>query len=174
MAPPDREEALATIRDGDERLGALFARLSEDASVRRATIGGGEWSAKDLRGHIALWEELALATIDAWRLGERATLHGRSFDGDTDALNAWNEERKRDWPLERVRSEAAETHRQLLAAIEAMEPEGWAAARTFDDDRVPPDLGSALGGILGAEDGPFRHAFAHLPDLEAYVASLEG
>ena len=29
-----------------------------------------------------------------------------------------------------------------------------------------------LGGILGAADGPFRHAFAHLPDLHAYVASL--
>ena len=174
MTPPDREEALATLRDGDDRLAALFARLDDEAMVRRRTIGGGEWSAKDLMGHMTLWEELALATIETWLRGEQARLEGGPFDGDADALNAWNEERKRDWPLERVRTEAAETHRQLLVAIEAMVPEAWAAPRTFDDDRAPPDLGSALGGILGADDGPFRHAFAHLPDLEAFVGSLDG
>jgi hypothetical protein len=174
MSPPDRDQALITIRDGDERLRRLFDRIPEDAFARRGTIGEGTWSAKDLLGHIASWEELGLATIGAWRRGERARLDGRSFDGDTDSFNAWNEERKHDWPLERVRTEAAETHRQLLAAIEAMGPEAWGAPRTFDDDRAPPDLGSALGGILGAADGAFRHAFAHLPDLETFVGSLGG
>ena len=64
MTPPDHEEALATLRDGNDRLAALFAGLDEEAMVRRRTIGSGEWSAKDLMGHMALWEELALATIE--------------------------------------------------------------------------------------------------------------
>jgi DinB superfamily len=174
MTPPDREEALATLRDGDDRLAALFAGLDEEAMVRRRTIGSGEWSAKDLMGHMALWEELALATIETWLRGEQARLEGGPFDGEADALNAWNEERKRGWPLERVRTEAAETHRQLLDAIDTLDRDRWKAPRTFEDHRAQDDLGSELGGILGAADGPFRHAFAHLPDLQAYVASLGG
>ncbi len=174
MTPPDREEALATLRDGDDRLAALFAGLDEEAMLRRRTIGSGEWSAKDLMGHMALWEELALATIETWLRGEQARLEGGPFDGEADALNAWNEERKRDWPLERIRTEADEMHAQLLGAIERLGPDGWTYPRRFEDDRAASDLGSELGGILGAADGPFRHAFAHLPDLQAYVASLGG
>lgn len=174
MDPPDRDTALETLRSGDEQLRRLFDRLSEDDAVRRATIGGGDWSAKDLLGHMALWEELALGTIDPWLRDERPRLEERFFDGDVDALNAWNEERKRDWPLERVRAEADETHAQLLAEIERMGQDGWTHPRGFEDASAQDDLGSELGGILGAADGPFRHAFAHLPDLQAYVTSLAG
>ena len=37
--PPERQEALATIRDGDARLAALFARLDEEAFVRKDLAG---------------------------------------------------------------------------------------------------------------------------------------
>ena len=35
-------------------LAALFAELDEDAFVRRGTIGGGDWSAKNLTTHLGL------------------------------------------------------------------------------------------------------------------------
>ncbi|HTG46154.1 MAG TPA: ClbS/DfsB family four-helix bundle protein [Actinomycetota bacterium] len=169
--PPERQEALATIRDGDARLAALFARLDEEAFVRRGTIGDGDWSAKDLMGHIALWEEIALACIDPWLRGEDPELEERFTQGNADAINAWNERRKLEWPLARVRDEAARTHTELVERIEAMTDEEWSAPKRFEDERSAPDLATQLGGILSA-DRPFNHADAHLPDLEAYVTSL--
>src|SRR5262249_35081783 len=37
------------------------------AATRTVTgIGGGEWSAKDLLGHLETWEELALDAVEHW------------------------------------------------------------------------------------------------------------
>ena len=171
---PTRDEALATLRDGDRRLAELLARLSAEDLGREATIGGGDWSAKDLIGHIAFWEEIALATIDPWLRGERPPIEETFTAGDADALNAWNEERKRSWSLERVRSTSAETHRRLIAALDGMTQEEWRFPRAFPGDDEPSDLASELGAVLGAPGRPFGHAFAHIPDLDAYVAGLRG
>ena len=65
MSEVRRQEALATLAEGDAALGALFAQLSSDQLIEPATIGGGDWSAKDLLGHIAFWEELAAQTLAA-------------------------------------------------------------------------------------------------------------
>jgi hypothetical protein len=169
---PTRADALATLQDGDRRLTELLAGLSSEELVRGATIGGGDWSAKDLIGHIAFWEEIALATIDPWLRGERPPIEETFTGGDADALNAWNQDRKRSWSVERVRATSGETHRRLIAAIEGMTPEGWALPRAFPDDDDASDLASELGAVLGAPGRPFGHAFAHVPDLEAYVAGL--
>jgi hypothetical protein len=174
MTVPHRVEALTTLRAGHDRVAALTADLSEDELVRRATMGGGEWSVKDMIGHLALWEELALATIGPWLAGVRPRLAELFIDGDTDQLNAWNEEKKRSWPLARVRDDSEATHDQLLSAIERMTPEEWVCPRRFERGSEKDELASELAGILAAPDHPFGHAFAHLPDLEAYVAEIRG
>ena len=69
MARATRQDAVAILEDGQDRLEALFARLSDERFVRRGTIGG-EWSAKDLMGHVAFWEEIALASLACWDRGE--------------------------------------------------------------------------------------------------------
>jgi len=167
-----REEALAILQDGDERLAELLGRLSDEETSRPATIGGTEWSAKDLIGHIAFWEEIALATIEPWLRGERPRIEETFTAGDADALNAWNEERKAAWSLDRARTTSADTHRRLIAAIGAMTAEAWITPRAFPGTGEQDDLAAELGGVLGAPDRPFGHAFAHIPDLDAYVAGL--
>jgi DinB family protein len=67
MATPAPSQALATLHAGQEELDALFDELTDAELSQPATIGGGAWAAKDLMGHIAFWEELALATVDMWR-----------------------------------------------------------------------------------------------------------
>jgi hypothetical protein len=171
MAQPWREDALAVLEQGQNDMRSLLARLSEPQLTDPATIGGGDWSAKDLIGHIAFWEEIALVTLEAWLRGERPPIAETFTPGNTDQLNAWNQERKRAWLLERVRSDSEATHRRLISEIERMSDRDWALHRPFDGDE-PEDLGTELGGVLGAPGKPFGHAFAHLPDLSAYVEQV--
>jgi hypothetical protein len=166
-----RHEALAILDDGRARLDALLDRLTPDDLDRPSTIGGGDWSAKDLIGHIAFCEEIALVTMEAWLQGRRPPIEERFTTRDTDGQNAWNQQRKGTWPLERVQEDSESTHHRLVSAIEGMTDESWTSPRAFEGDEEE-DLGTELGGVLGAPGRPFGHAFAHLPDLEAYVRSL--
>lgn len=172
MADVTRQEALATLAEGQARLDALMAGLSDPELAAPATIGGGEWSAKDLIGHVAFWEELALESIESWRRGERPRVEDAFADqGGVDRANEETFERKREWPLEQVRSEASTTYRRLVEEIGAMSDAEWHLPAPFQTDRGKR-LSTHLGGVLGAPERPFGHAFAHLGDLEAYVRSL--
>jgi hypothetical protein len=175
MPEPTRDEALTELEDGDAQLAALFDRLSEEDLTRPATIGGGDWSAKDLMGHIASWEEIALEAVADWQAGKmpRTEVQGFWTHQVVDRVNAENVENKHSLPLDEVTSLSAETHRAVLAAIRSLSDPDW--------DGPPPypaaertTLGHVLGGILSAPNRPFGHAFAHIPDLQAYVESLGG
>jgi hypothetical protein len=171
MARITRGDALATLEEGQARLDELLGRLSEDELSRPATIGGGDWSAKDLIGHTAFWEEVALAVVDAWCRGTGLNLSEAFAPGGTDGMNAWNQERKARWSLERVQRDAHEMHRTLMNELEQLTEEEWRSSMPLTAARRVR-LGTRLGGVLGAPKRPFGHAFAHIPDLEAYVASL--
>ncbi len=171
MAARSREEALATLTDGHRQLEQLLAHLTEDQMTRPATIGGGDWSAKDLIGHIALCEEIALVTIEAWFRGQRPPIEETFTSRDTDEQNAWNQDRKHSWPLERVRADSEATYLRLVSAIEDMSDDDWEAPKAFRGEELE-DLRTELGSVLGAPRKPFGHLFAHLPDLRAYVEQL--
>ncbi|MGH2555884.1 MAG: DinB family protein [Actinomycetota bacterium] len=173
MARPTRGDALATLEEGQARLEDLLGRLSEEELTRPATIGGGDWSAKDLIGHIAFWEEVALRVLDSWRRETPLNWAEAFAPGGTDGMNAWNQERKRRWSLQRVQREAAKTHRRLISELERLSDEEWRSVVPITTSRRIC-LGTRLGGVLGAPKQPFGHAFAHLPDLEAYVKSVGG
>jgi hypothetical protein len=64
-----REDAVSLLEDQHAEVAGLLTGLDEDAFVRRGTIGGGDWSAKDLAAHLGSWEEFSLETIDAFRRG---------------------------------------------------------------------------------------------------------
>jgi hypothetical protein len=50
-----REDAIRIVSEGHRSVQELLSRLDDDAFVRRGTIGEGDWSAKDLAGHLADW-----------------------------------------------------------------------------------------------------------------------
>jgi hypothetical protein len=170
--PPTREEALATLREGRARLDELLDRLSEAELTAPATIGGGEWSAKDLIGHLGAWEAFALDALQQWRKGERPAIEDTFADPRrVDELNAvvFERERHRSWG--EVQGDAAEAHRALLDEIERMDDDEWMAKASYPTDKRRR-LCELLGSVLGAPKRPFGHAFAHLPDLEAYVTTV--
>jgi hypothetical protein len=174
VAQPTREQAVRTLREGQERLDALLSGLTEDQIARPGAIGGGDWSARDLIGHLETWEALALEALGQWRGGARPRIED-IFAAPTgvDDLNAAMVERNRTLPPDDVVRGAGETHVRLIEEIETMSDGEWSAKAFYP---TPANrrgrLVTLLGSILGAPQQPFGHAFAHLPDLEAYVDSL--
>ena len=165
-----RADAIATLEEGQSKLDALFARLSDEAMERPKTIGGGDLSAKDLLGHVAFWEEIGGDLLEAQRAGRQprvAAIFGGG-DGSVDRANAEDQARNAAMSLADVRQRAATAHRALVDGIRSLADDEWSALPTYESPRQRP-LGELLGGITGAKDRPFGHAWAHLDDLEAYV-----
>jgi hypothetical protein len=174
VAIPSATGALATLEEGNAELDRLFARLSDDEMIRPATIGGGEWSAKDLLGHLAFWEELALETVAAWPTDQQPSVLATFGGGSAavDAGNAQNQEITARQSLAEVRERAGTTHARLLTAIRRLSAAEWRARPTFPTPRPKDTLAGSLGAVLGAPRRPFGHAFAHLDDLRTYVESV--
>jgi hypothetical protein len=162
MPPLSRHDALAVLEAGQGELDALFDELSDSELDAPGTIGAGDWAAKDLMGHIALWEELALETIDAFRGG----LTPRVATASTDALNADNQAAQAPRNAFDLRARAADAHAALLAALHSLTDAEWHAPPTWPNAEHAT-LCEALGGVLGAPGRPFGHAYAHLDDLRA-------
>jgi hypothetical protein len=173
VTAPGRGDARATLDEGHEALEALFARLSNEQMETPATIGGGDWSPKDLRGHIAFWEELAAEAASAWRDARRPGAEDIFAGGAeaVDAANARNYERTRAQSVDEVDTRARRAHADVLSLLDNLSDEEWASKAPYQTERRRT-LGEMLGSILGAPTRPFGHAFAHLDDLRAYVDSV--
>ena len=149
---------------------SLFGNLTSEQMTRPKTIGGGDWSAKDLLGHIAFWEELALESLANWRAGRPPPTEASEWPG-TDAANARNQEQTTDQSLGEVRARAELAHTRLLEAIQALSETEWQAAPFYPDARAT-SLGDLLGRVLGGSNGLFEHADDHVAELRAYVDAV--
>jgi hypothetical protein len=161
---PTRARAIRILEQDRARTTELLERLPRRA-VTTPGLGGGEWSPKDLIGHLASWEEYALDALDAWERGERAPIDELFFVG-TNRINRQNVERKASWSVAKVRREADRTHAGLVEALRDLTDARWRKPAT---PRGRKPLGRRLGGILGGPAGPFRHDAAHHPSLAAFV-----
>lgn len=163
--PTTRAEALRILED----LRAITAELL-DALPRKALttpgLGGGEWSPKDLIGHLATWEEFALDALAAWARGERAPVDDLLYTVPTSRVNDQAVRRKAPWALAKVRRESAATHEELLAAIRSLSDARWRAPAS---PRGRSPLGTRLGSILGGPGGGFHHDAGHHKSLRGYV-----
>lgn len=162
---PSRKEAVRILGEGRAEIDVLLVRLSP-RDLTRPGIGGGEWSPKDLIGHLESWEQHALDALAAWARGERAPIDAQIYSRKTSDINAEGVARKARLPYAKVRQSADETHAALLAAIREMPDRRWSEPAT---PRGRKPLGHRLGGILGGPAGLFRHAEAHLKSVRGFV-----
>jgi Mycothiol maleylpyruvate isomerase N-terminal domain len=177
MLPPSydarvigRDEAIRLLEEQHAEVANLLGELDDDAFARRGTIGGGEWSAKDLALHLGSWEELARATLTEFARGVRPGVEDTLVrSGDSDRFNDRQVREHLDVAPEEARARFEERHRRIIEAIAETDDAAWAAAYPFDpeDDTVSDRIGS----LLGSDAGGFTHAAAHLDDLRAYAAS---
>ena len=160
-----RDDAAAVLRRGHDEVARLVARLTE-ASAARPGLGGGDWSAKDLLGHLTSWEEHALAALDAWSRGRAAPIDQALRRDGLDAVNLAEVRSKQALPYEQIRGDFEAVHASLLLRIGAMTDAAWAAPPT---PRHRRSLGARLGNLLIGASGPFGHADSHLADLRELV-----
>lgn len=149
----------------------LLDGIPEEAMTRPGTIGGGDWSAKDLIGHIAAWEEIAIEALGEWRSGRKPWIEDVFDKKGVDEINARDHQRKARMGLSEVRSSAEATLRSLVGEIRGMTDEEWRQKTFYETDRRK-NLGRLLGSILGAPRYPFGHIQGgHMRDVEAFAAS---
>lgn len=162
---PSRRRAIRLVDGGMRETFALFDRLP--TRVRTAAgLGGGEWSPKDLLGHLESWQEYAIEAVDAWSAGHGPAIDAVIWSTSTSALNRDAVERKARRTAAAQRRAAESTHELLLAKLEGFGDARWRRPGT-PRGRTP--AGRRLGDLLGGTPGPFRHAEAHLPQLRAFV-----
>jgi hypothetical protein len=162
---PSRRAALRMLRESRERTLDLLKQVPRGGFTRPG-LGGGEWSPKDLVGHLSSWEEYALDALAAWERGERAPIDDLQFTVSTSSINRQNVDRKASWSVARVRRESERTHAELLQAIEHLTDARWRKPATA---RGRKPCGLRIGGILGGPAGPFRHDEAHHPSILVFV-----
>ncbi|HZD80082.1 MAG TPA: DinB family protein [Actinomycetota bacterium] len=167
MAEPDlvtRRGAIDILERGRVAIAGLLGRVPA-AELDHPGVGGGEWSPKDLVGHLASWEERALEALAAWGRGEPAPIDREFRSRTLTAINAEAVAAKAGLSYAEVRREARRTHAELLRAIEAIPDGRWGSPAT---PRGRRPLGHRLGQIL-VGTGPFAHAQAHVESLRAFV-----
>jgi hypothetical protein len=162
---PTRTRAIRILEQDRDRTLELVERLPRDA-LTTPGLGGGEWSPKDLLGHLASWEEYALDALAAWERGERAPIDELQFTLSINRLNQQNVEGKSSWSLAKVRRDSERTHAELIAAMKQLSDARWRKPATARGRRP---LGRRLGGILGGPAGPFRHDAAHHATLSDFA-----
>jgi Protein of unknown function (DUF1706) len=160
-----RRQAMRIV-DGEMReVFALYDRLPPKARTTQG-LGGGDWSPKDLLGHLESWEEIALEALDAWEEGHGPAIDAVIWSTSSSALNRGMVERKASRRAADQRRRAEATHERLMSRLEAMSDARWRRPGT-SRGRTP--AGKRLGDMLGGTPGPFRHAGAHLDQLRAFV-----
>jgi hypothetical protein len=173
LAAPSREEAISILEHEDRRLLELTEGLSEDEMSAPSTIGGGEWSAKDVVAHVAIWEEQAIDGVADLRRGQVPKIERYLREG-TEGIDRFNREAMAgvgDLSVAGVLERAEAARRTLVGIIRGMDDDEWTAKVPYEAERRK-SLAHLLGSITGAPKRPFGHAVAHTPDLEAYVSSI--
>jgi hypothetical protein len=160
-----RDEAVRILKEGRSEVRRLLGRLP-DPAMTSAGIGSGDWSPKDLIGHLTSWEEHALEALAAWGRGERAWIDRELSTRGLNAVNAEAVAAKSKLTVDEVLHDAEVSHASLVDAIRGITDAEWERPAT---PRGRKTLGHRLGQILGGPPGGFRHADAHLPSLQSFV-----
>jgi hypothetical protein len=89
----------------------------------------GEWSAKDLMGHIASWDELSLSDLRRIARGRIPCL-AAFREADVDNWNAFLMRPRRLFPLPQIQAEFEEARAEMVAALKDL-PEKLMAQGTM-------------------------------------------
>ncbi len=101
-----------------------FAGLPDSARTEPGAVG--YWSVRDVLAHITTWEEEALKALPLILEGKRPPRYG-----GIDAFNAREQERKRDYSLERIKQELTATHQRLMTFLASLPEDLGVAENRF-------------------------------------------
>lgn len=147
----DRQDLLGKLAMHWEALLETVGRVPEGAM--EAAGVAGEWSVKDLLGHITTWEEEAIKTREAGRSG----LDLPSY-GDTDDWNELDVIKRRSRSVHTTLVELGAVHQRFVSWLEGLPDEA------FRDDELATMV----------DDESAEHYRDHGDDIERWLAARGG
>lgn len=112
----NREQLLSRIGREWQRLAQSYEGMSGEALLEPGVVG--EWSIKDVLGHVATWEEESMMALTLIMQGKQPVRYSRY--GGIDAFNERQWQRQRTMPLQEVHRWFLKTHERLLAFLNAV------------------------------------------------------
>lgn len=133
-----RDEMLRALKQSHSSLLETIDGIPEDAIVTQPVTES--WTIKDLLGHMAMWQQVALSFITDYRASGTPQSLGLENDAAVDTYNRRGADLRRDWSLARARAELEDAHRHLLSAVESLSdddlhkalPAPWHSAATLE------------------------------------------
>ena len=116
----NRQELLQNISQEWDKLVSLLSSFDDAQKLQPRFIG--EWSLKDLMGHVSSWESVALERIGRMRRNEPIEVI------PDDQVDEWNKrfhEQRREWKLIIVEGEFESLHARLLLEFDKHPEEAW-------------------------------------------------
>jgi hypothetical protein len=162
-----RQEAIDVLERGQASVRRLLRRIPVHW-VARPGLGGGDWSPKDLVGHLCYWEERVLEARAAWGRGAGAPIDREIYSRSIGAINADAVRARSRHTLAKVLRDWDNVHGELIRTIRTMPDARWENPAT---PRGRKSLGHRMGQLLVGRE-PFAHAEAHLEDLTAFVEEI--
>lgn len=155
-----REDAISRIHDERADWQALLNEVGEDHMEQPGPMGN--WTFKDLAGHLLGWRNRTLDLIEAGLDGSPPPPWPSNLTTD-DEINQWIYDQHRDRPIADILADLDRSYDRLVRAIEAM-PE---------DDLVTPGRFQWMEGAALIDldyDGHLRSE--HEPAIRAWLASM--
>ncbi len=133
-----RDEVLQALERDRAQLQAALEGL--DDQVMTTVPVAGEWTIKDLLGHMAMWHQVALKFIADYKQTGLPKSLGLADDAAVDAHNQREVERRRARPVAQVGAELDASYRELTAAVGGLSdkqlntplPAPWQNATTLE------------------------------------------
>jgi hypothetical protein len=101
--------------------------LSDSVLVEPGVVG--EWSVRDLLGHISTWEDEAMAALPVILEGRPLPRYASS--GGIDAFNARDQDRKRGITIAELRQVLEATHQRFMAYLASVPETAYAQEGRF-------------------------------------------
>lgn len=159
----NRTELLAIVEDAWGQLDQAIVGLDDAALIQPGVVE--QWSVKDLLGHVAARDEVALGHIEQWRRGETPTGMGGAA---LDDFNAAQADRRAAWSLAQVQEDAASIRQRLSTALHALTDDDWIAVAGAGNRQAP--LGDWVGNALSSSTQG-NHAAEHAQHIREWRAA---
>ena len=154
----NKQELTTKILTGRTQLEAALSHVDEERMP--LIILHGEWSVKDLIGHLGFWENSVVSLFNALRAGKTP----EPFP-ELDALNARVLSESRKQSLSEVRRQEKGAYQKVLALIkDASDRE------LFDPAHFPWTEGRPFESFIS--DNTYGHYEEHLPELTAWLKRI--
>ena len=123
-----RERLLNKLERAWRSLRSSYAGLTNEQMQRPGVTG--EWSVKDILGHISWWEEEAIKHLPTILQGGRPGRYSVEYGG-IDAFNALMSRQRGAETLARVQQRLEDTHAQLIEYLHSIPDEQFASDTRF-------------------------------------------